>query len=249
MNVQEYIRKLRLAGGIVNRAIVIAAATGIVEYHNPALLHTHGGPVVLGKKWADSLLGRMGLVKRKATKVARKLPDDFSDVKLAFLQRVASTVKENSIPFELIINWDQTGSKFVLASQWTLADEGTKQVDVVGVEDKREMTVLLAVTLAGKLLPPQLLYAGKTVKCHPTVNFPAGWDVWHPQNHWSTEETMIRYIEEVIAPYVRVMRESLGLLENHPALTIFDVFATHHSQLVLDLLSKHHIKYVFVPAG
>ena len=155
--------KLRLAGGIVNRAIVIAAANGIVEYHNPALLHTHGGPVVLGKKWADSLLGRMGLVKRKATKAARKIPDDFADVKLAFLQRVASTVKETNIPFELIINWDQTGSKFVPASQWTLADEGAKQVDVVGVEDKREMTVLLAITLAGQLLPPQLL-SGATLQ-------------------------------------------------------------------------------------
>lgn len=68
------------------------------------------------------------------------------------------------------------------------------------MEDKREMTVLLAITLAGKLLLPQLLYAGKTVKCHPTVDFPAGWDVWHSQNHWSTEETMIHYIEKLLPP-------------------------------------------------
>ena len=78
----------------------------------------------------------MGLVKRKTTKAVRKLPDDFADVKVAFLQRVASVVKESSVPFELVINWDQTGSKFVPASQWILADEGTKQVDVIGVEDK-----------------------------------------------------------------------------------------------------------------
>ena len=58
--VQQYLRKLRLAGGIVNRAIVIAAATG---YNNPALLRAHGGPIELGKKWADSILGRMDLVK------------------------------------------------------------------------------------------------------------------------------------------------------------------------------------------
>ena len=60
---------------------------------------------------------------------------------------------------------------------------------------------------------------------------------------------MIRYIEEVIAPYVRVVRESLGLSENHPALAVFDVFAAHRSQSVLDSLKTHHIKYVFVPAG
>ena len=43
------------------------------KFNNPALLHTHGGSVVLGK---NSILERMGLVKRKATKAARKLPDD-----------------------------------------------------------------------------------------------------------------------------------------------------------------------------
>ena len=72
----------------------------------------------------------------------------------------------------LVINWDQTGSKLVPVSQWTLADEGARQVDVIGVEDKREMTVLLAITLAGKLLPPQLLYTGKTTKCKPCGRIP-----------------------------------------------------------------------------
>ena len=42
----------------------------------------------------------------------------------------------------LIINWDQTGSKLVPESEWTMAKQGTKQVAVVGKEDKREITVL-----------------------------------------------------------------------------------------------------------
>ena len=62
------------------------------------MLRAHGGPVELGKKWADSILLRMGLVTRKATKAARKAPTDFTDVKLAFLQRVATTVQENEVP-------------------------------------------------------------------------------------------------------------------------------------------------------
>lgn len=100
------------------------------------------------------------------------------------------------------------------------------------MKDKREMTVLLAISLSGKLLPHQLLYAGKTAKCHPMVDFPAGRDVWHSKNHWSTEDTMVRYIDEIIAPYVREVRKSLGLSENHPALAIFDVFAAHRSQIL-----------------
>ena len=184
-NVHEYIRKLGPAGGIVNRAIVIAAATGIVQHNNPAILLAHGGPVEFGKKWADSILLRMGLVKRKATKAARKVPPDFADVKLAFLQQVATIVQENEVPPDLIIKWDQTEAKFVPTSQWTLEQQGVKQVDVTGLDDKREMTVLLACTLSGSLLLPLLNCTGKTIKCHPVINFPAGWDVWHSDNHWS----------------------------------------------------------------
>ena len=176
-HVQEYIRKLCLAGCIVNIAIVIAAATGVVQHNNPAILSAHGGSLELGKKWADSILLRMGLVKRKATKAARKIPPDFADIKLTFLQRVAEIVRENKVPSELVINWDQTGAKFVPTSQWTLAQQGVKQVDVTGLDDKCEMTALLAHTLSGSLLPPQLIYAGKTMRCHRVVGFPAGWDV------------------------------------------------------------------------
>lgn len=46
---------------------------------------------------------------------------------------------------------------------------GEKSVPISGLDDKREITVLLAVTLAGEYLPPQLLYQGKTERCHPAI--------------------------------------------------------------------------------
>ena len=103
-NVQDYIRKLRLAGVVVNRAIVIAAAMGIVEHNNPSLLCEHGGTIQLGKKWADSLMTRMNYVKRKVTKAARKVPVDIPEIKLAFLKRIVDCIKEHNIPPELIKN-------------------------------------------------------------------------------------------------------------------------------------------------
>ena len=60
-------------------------------------------------------------------------------------------------------------------------DERGKKIK--GIEDKREITALLALTLSGVLLPPQLLYLGKTDRCHPHVNFPPDWDVFHTNNH------------------------------------------------------------------
>ena len=73
------------------------------------------GPNELGRKWADSILSWMNLVK-----AACKVPTDFSEIKLAFLKRVIDCVREHKIPPELILNWDQTGAKFVPTSKWTL---------------------------------------------------------------------------------------------------------------------------------
>ena len=60
---------------------------------------------------------------------------------------------------------------------------------------------------------------------------------------------MLRYIEKVIVPYIEKCRESLPVKQcNQQALCIFDVFAAHRHQEVLDLLSKNNIDVVFVPA-
>ena len=77
-------------------------------------------------------------------------------------------------------------------SQWTLAEQGSVQVSVVGKDDKREITVLLAVSASGTLLPPQLIYPGKTPGCPAKINFPQRWHITHSDNLWSTEETMLQ---------------------------------------------------------
>ena len=51
-DIAEYVRVLHLAGGIVNRSIVQAAAKGIVAHKNAALLKEHGGPIEIGIKWS-----------------------------------------------------------------------------------------------------------------------------------------------------------------------------------------------------
>ena len=68
-----------------------------------------------------------------------------------------------------MINWDQTGVNFVPASQWTQEEKGSSRVEIAGVGDKCQITVTVAGTLSGKLLPFQVLYEGKTEWCHPSL--------------------------------------------------------------------------------
>lgn len=244
-SVQTYIRKLRIAGGIVNRTIVIAAAKGIVKSHDPSLLNSFD----LSPSWARCLLERMNFVRRKGTKAARKLPTDFPAIRDEFVNHVRTVICKNVVPPQMFVNFDQTNAKFVPTSEYTLDERGSKQVSIIGMEDKREMTVLLACSLSGNLLPPQLLYAGKTTNCHPKFTFPADWDVCHTDSHWSNTNTMIRYIENILVPYYDKQRELLGLVPEQPGVALFDVFKAHQDPLFLAELEKRNIIPVFVPAS
>jgi hypothetical protein len=62
---------MRKVGGVINTAIVIAAANGIVAARSPALLTQHGGHIDITKAWAKSLLNQMGYVKRKCSNAGK----------------------------------------------------------------------------------------------------------------------------------------------------------------------------------
>jgi hypothetical protein len=212
-------------------------------------LKENGGHVDFSRKWSESIMQRMGLLKRKATKAARNRPEDFEDVKTTFLQRITTTVKDNMIPESLIFNFDQTGCKLVPYSDWTMASRGDKQVEVKGLDDKREITVLLTISADGTLLPPQVIYQGKTHRCHADVTFPDGWNVTHSDSHWSTAETMMEYAENILIPYCEKKKEQLKLKPSQKALAIFDVFAAHRVDEFLDKLKGNNILVIFIPAG
>ena len=116
-----------------------------------------------------------------------------------------------------------------------------KIIPIANSDDKRQITAVLAITLTGEFLPPQMIYQGKTPRCHPKVPFPKEWDVWHSANHWSTEVTMKRYIEKIIVPFVSCKRELLKLDKDRPALAIFDSFKGQTTPDIISILQSHNI--------
>ena len=51
-----YIEVIREGGGVINTAIVIAAATGMLQKQDPASLASNGGHITLKKSWAKYFL-------------------------------------------------------------------------------------------------------------------------------------------------------------------------------------------------
>ena len=135
--VQLYLKKLREGGGAVSARVVVAAARGIIVTCDKTMLEEYGGPVVLEKPWAHSLLARMGFVKGKATTALSKYNDaDFEKANKEFLSEVTSVVGLEEIQPEMILNWDQSGIKMVPSSNWTLEKRGSKRVELLGVNDE-----------------------------------------------------------------------------------------------------------------
>jgi len=244
---QLYLKKIRSNGGPVTARIAMAAARGLLLAGNQHKLVENGGHINLNRHWAYSLFKRMNFVPRKPTTSKNKhTVKDFARVKKEFLQEVVTTVEMENIPPELILNWDQTGIKIVPTTTWTMERRGSKRVEVVGTNDKRQITAVFCGTIQGDFLPVQLIYAGKTARCHPKFSFPAGWHVTHAKKHWSTEETMHQYIKFVILPYVNSVRSSL-FDDTTAGLIIMDNFKGQITANVSKLLEDNNLHVCLLP--
>lgn len=201
-DLQKWIRNVRKNGGVINSCIVMAGAEAVITKF-ARQLQRYGGHINITKTYTVSVLRRMGCVKRKGTKGTKHLPADFDNIKQEYINKVSKVVKDNNVPDSLVINWDQTGCQLIPGGDWTMEKQGSQQVPITGIDDKCQITLLLASTKNGSLLPPQLiLYQGKTDRSLPKgVKFPDNWDVTSTDSYWSNEDTMIRFVDNIILPY------------------------------------------------
>ena len=78
------------------------------------------------------------------------------------------------------------------------------------------------------------------------MKFPDGSSLSINESHYSNENEALKFIEEIILPYIRNEREKLGCL-NKKALLIFDVFRGQNTDKVLKVLEDKNILVTKVP--
>ncbi len=65
-----------------------------------------------------------------------------------------------------------------------MEEKGCKRIELVGIDDKRQITAVICGSLTGELLPFQLIYTGTTRACLPKVSgIPDDWHVTCTPNH------------------------------------------------------------------
>ena len=124
--IQDCLKALRSASGVVNTAIVMAAAERILSVRCPGRLQKQGGDLQITKDWAKSLVTCTGFEKRKVCNAGKTLVLEFQAMKQHFLADIAAEVIMNDIPQDQVINWDQTRMKLTPTGHWTMHLSGKK---------------------------------------------------------------------------------------------------------------------------
>ncbi len=191
--------------------------------------------------------------------------------------RIVALVKTYDIPEELVINSDQTVLHIRPSTDQTYDVKGVKDVKNLGKDDKRQITCTVSSVASGDLLPLQLIFQGKTIAVIPkdlgaVAARAKGWHLTMSSNHWSNQQTMKEFIDQVIVPWHAKQCEELGrasssqhyiwnidywkvhiseefrgwLKENHPLLHLVFVLANCTSKLqVVDVVLQRLFKHRF----
>lgn len=196
----------------------------------------------------------------RSTWAGHKIPQDTDEILLKAFLRIAYVIKHEDIPSELMANSDQTQITLARGCNMTYAPTTSKQVTMLGSEEKRAITVLVTLTNDGKVLPFQSIYKGMTKGSLPSKAAKsmaeactAGFlfESSKTSTYWFTQETMRHFVNTHLAPHFNAVKVALGLPPGQCSLWLIDRWLVHRSNEFLTWMAEFHITIIviFVPAG
>ena len=150
-------------------------------------------------------------------------------------------------PRSLIGNVDKTPSFFDMVSSKSICKTGSKEciVRTSGCE-KKHVTIVLSATADGKMLPPLIIFKGKTTKTIEKFCVPDGFIVKTQAKAWMDEELMHVWLEDIWLKHTKLLSQKLGF-EN--SLLTRDAFSAHKTDEVEAKLVQNKSDILMIPAG
>ena len=245
--VKKFLIALRKKGGVVNTVVANATAKALISKSDDEHLRVID---LDSSSWAKSLFQRMGFVKRACTTSRPDIPAGArKEAELIFHHQITTLKEKHQIPSSLIINIDQTPSKYAPVSSRTMAEKNSKHVAIIGSTYKQAITATFSITYSNEFLPMQLIYGGKTKKSFPRFKFPDSFSISANPKHYSNTSESLKLLDEIIIPYVVKERRKLNLEETQYAILVMDVFRGQITDPVTEKLQENNILTIRVPAN
>lgn len=121
---------------------------------------------------------------------------------------------------------------------------------LIGGEDKRQITGVPIVSCANDIVGLQLIWQGKSKRCHPAKTNPKMFFT-HSENHWSNGDTMRELFVDIIGPHIEAVKEELELSPVQHSIVLLDVWKHHYSKDFKNFIKEKfpRIELVYIPPG
>lgn len=261
----DQLSTLRQVGIALTTSRCRGLIVGLLRYTIPQIFATKafdGSTFKCSDSWVQTFLyENLRYTMRKGTRAAQKLPTNLNEVCCEQFLRLALTIRDDVITFpQFLVNIDQTNIVYQPASGYTYEVIGSKQVSMIGQEEKRACTLLAGISAAGDLLPWQIIVVGKTKCSLPSacarsydeaMNLKFQFAFSKTDTYWSTFETMCMYVTDILVPFWMEKKEELGVPPDQPCILQLDCWSVHRSVAFRTWLDTTYdwIRYRYVPAG
>ena len=127
----------------------------------------------------------------------------------------------------MVINMDETPMYFDMPSSHTVHKKGCREVRIrsTGAE-KRRLTVILACTASGDMLPPMVIFKGK--RALKNLRLPPGLVVEVQKKAWNDSSLTKVWIQKILCQYTK----------KQYALLVWDTFSGHMTTDVAEMLRR-----------
>jgi hypothetical protein len=150
-------------------------------------------------------------VYRVATITISKLPPNWLVQGYTMAYKVVHLVKTYSIPPTFVVNNDQNGVHLVPnGTKRTWEPKGTKDMQVLHLDNKRQIIMVVSSSVVRDLFPPQIVFTSSiTFKSLPPNNqgktnyIKDGWDLTFSENHRSSLEATKKFVTNILLPYLQ----------------------------------------------
>ena len=238
---------LRTAGAVINIHDV-RSVLGVILRSN---LERFGqfSDFEMTRSWVCSLYHHMDFSQRAAPKSRPIITWSlWEEINTQYLHDIALAVRRYNIPDELILNADQTPSKYVPTTNVTMAGQGTAHIPVRGADDIRAITVTTVQSLSCKMLPFQIIQTGKTERCLPkNVKGKENFLFSYNEKHWSNEVETLSLKEKIIASFTENVKRNYSFQMIKKPLLIWDGFKGQFTARVQEKLAELGLVVVMVP--
>ena len=142
--------------------------------------------------------------------MCQKLASQLESKISSFYSECARFLKIGNYPLSLIDNMDKIPVFFDMTPEKSLVQKGQKSVTIqTSGSEKRHVTVVLTVAADGLILPPMIIFWGKTSQTIKDIEAPQCFVIVTQEKTWMDESLMFIWFDQVWKSYAEKKQKEL----------------------------------------